>query len=90
MDWQLRGSKLSNVAHFEKLRVQGYKNLFGHGAYDLEVLGFRDIDPSITLYMVIYNIMNIELVLNNPKPKHNFETIVALQFVLYVVFVFNL
>lgn len=25
--------------------------------------------------MVIYNIMNIELVLNNPKPKHNFETI---------------
>ncbi len=40
--------------------------------------------------MVIGKIMNIELVLNNPKPKHNFETIVALQFVLYVVFVFNL
>lgn len=90
MDWQLRGREISNVVHFEKLRVQGYKNLFGQGAYDLEVLGFRILDPAITLNMVVNNIMNIELVLNNPKPKHNFETIVALQFVLYVVLDFNL
>ncbi len=75
----------------KKLRIKGYRNLFGHAAYDLEVLGFGVIDPSITVNMVIYKITNIELVLNNPKPKHIIlKTIVALQFVLYVVFVFNL
>jgi hypothetical protein len=39
--------------------------------------------------MVIYNTINIELVLNSPKPKHYFETIVALQFVLYVWYLYS-